>query len=252
MVSGFTKGRTLIVGDVHGCAEELEQLLGKAHYTRDDHVVFVGDLVAKGPDSRGVIALARGCNATIVRGNHEEKLLQWRAAERKGQPDKVPLNRAHREVAEIFTREDWAMIEGTPFFVELPDHDALVVHAGLDPTLPLAMQKPDTMMRVRTVKDGKATDKSESKGAHLWGELYKGPPHVVFGHNAAPGLQLHPWATGLDTGCVYGGQLTAMVLDPGERIPMNPDARKRVLVHVKAQRVYSEPGSPPPGEAANS
>jgi hypothetical protein len=253
MTSAMAKGRTIIVGDVHGCAEELEQLFEKVHVARNDHVVFVGDLVAKGPDSRGVVALARSCNATIVRGNHEEKLLQWRAAERKGQPDKVPLSRVHREVAEAFTREDWAMIEGTPFFVELPDHDALVVHAGVDPTLPLASQKPDVMMRVRTVKDGKATDKGDGKGSHLWGELYKGPPHVVFGHNAAPGLQLHPWATGLDTGCVYGGQLTAMLLDPGERIPSNPDARKRVLVHVKALRTYSEPGAPPPpGEAANS
>ncbi len=140
----MTSRRTLIIGDVHGCAEELEQLLDKARVARDDHVVFVGDLVAKGPDSRGVIALARGCNATIVRGNHEEKLLQWRAAERKGQPDKVPLNRAHREVAEVFTREDWAMIEGTPFFLELPEHDALVVHAGIDPDPPAGHRRSRT------------------------------------------------------------------------------------------------------------
>ncbi len=244
----MSSGRTLIVGDVHGCADELELLIKKAELGKADHLVFVGDLVSRGPDSRRVLRLAREHNASIVRGNHEEKLLQWRTAERRGNADKVPLNKVNREVADRFTKTDWEMLEGTPFYLELPEHDAVVVHAGVDPSLPLALQKPDTLMRIRTVKDGKASDRGESKGAHLWGELYKGPPHVVFGHNAAPGLQLHPWATGLDTGCVYGGALTGMLLDPGERIPSNPDARKRALLHVKAQRVYSVPGAPPPSE----
>jgi hypothetical protein len=94
-------------------------------------------------------------------------------------------------------------------------------------------------MRVRTLqRDGRA---SSREGAVLWGARYAGPPHVVFGHNAAPGLQLHRWATGLDTGCVYGGRLTAMVLAEGQRIPLAYDARRALLVSQPAARMYFLP-----------
>ena len=71
----------------------------------------------------------------------------------------------------------------------------------------------------------------------LWGERYTGPPHVVFGHNALPAPQIHRWATGLDTGAVYGGRLTAMVLLPREKPPPAGE-RASVLVSVPARRAY--------------
>ena len=92
-------------------------------------------------------------------------------------------------------------------------------------------------MRIRCV-DARG-DWLEKGGSVLWGELYAGPPHVVFGHNARPEPQLHEWATGLDTACVYGGRLTAMVLAAGEPIPRGKDA-KRLLVSVAARRAYFE------------
>jgi hypothetical protein len=90
---------TIIIGDVHGCADELSELLGRVGPGAGDQVVFVGDLVARGPDSPGVLRLVRELGARAVRGNHEERLLAARAARRKGEQG-PRLGAAHLSVFE--------------------------------------------------------------------------------------------------------------------------------------------------------
>src|SRR5204863_3459965 len=107
-------GRTIIVGDVHGCRDELDALLDKVAFTMGDRLVFVGDLIARGPDSLGVLDIARHTGAEIVRGNHEEKLLAWRAkkhAHARGhgkRPD--ALGRTHAKVARALRKSDWRLL----------------------------------------------------------------------------------------------------------------------------------------------
>jgi hypothetical protein len=246
--------RTIIVGDVHGCRSELEGLLDRVAFTSGDQLVFVGDLVARGPDSLGVLDVARRTGAIVVRGNHEQKLLDWRnarnawmrgAASAKKAIPPPPIGRMHRDIARSLRPVDWKLIETAPLFVDLPEHGARIVHAGLVPGLPIEAQNPQTLMRIRTVRlqPPKALGKRGQEANVLWGALYAGPPQVVFGHNAAPGLQLHAWATGLDTGCVYGGRLTAMVLANGQKVPRGIAARRAVLVSEPAQRVWFAPAS---------
>jgi hypothetical protein len=235
-------GRTIIVGDVHGCRAELEALLDRAAFTLGDRLVFVGDLVARGPDSLGVLDIARRSGAVIVRGNHEEKLLAWRAARRahlrgKGKRPK-PLGRIHAEVIHALRPVDWTLLSTSPLAYDLPEHGARVVHAGVVPGLPFDKQARSTLLKIRTV--GERGEAVEKGGSVLWGSRYAGPPHIVFGHNAAPEPQMHAWATGLDTGCVYGGRLTAMILADGEEIPIDPRARRRLLVSLTARRAYYE------------
>jgi hypothetical protein len=241
--------RTIIVGDVHGCRSELEGLLDRVAFASGDQLVFVGDLVARGPDSLGVLDVARRTGAIVVRGNHEQKLLDWRDARnawmRGEAAAKPPIGRMHRDIARSLRPVDWKLIETAPLFVDLPEHGARVVHAGLVPGLPIDAQNPQTLMRIRTVRlSAREMGGKRGKDANvLWGAIYAGPPQVVFGHNAAPGLQLHPWATGLDTGCVYGGRLTAMVLANGQKIPRGIAARREVLVSEPAERVWFAPAS---------
>jgi hypothetical protein len=93
--------------------------------------------------------------------------------------------------------------------------------------------------RLRTIcPDGVPCDRLAGR---LWGELWRGPPHIVFGHNAITGLQLHPDATGLDTGCVYGGQLSALVLPAGAPVPPAPQ-RRDAIVTIPAKQRYYVPG----------
>jgi hypothetical protein len=215
--------RTIIVGDVHGCSWELERLLDRVQFASGDRLVFVGDLVARGPDSLGVFDIARRTGAVIVRGNHEQKLLDWYAH------DDVQLGRIHADLARALRPVDWTLLATSPLYVDMPEHGLAVVHAGVMPGVALQSQHPHTLMHIRTVK-----------GERLWGQAYEGPPQIVFGHNALPGLQLHPWATGLDTGCVYGGRLTALVLGANQKLPRSILRRQALLVSVPARRVYFE------------
>lgn len=224
--------RTVIVGDVHGCASELEALLDRIAFSSGDRLIFVGDLVARGPSSLGVLDIARSTGAVVVRGNHEQKLLDWQAAPLAAKP---PIGKLHRDLARSLRPVDWTMLATSKIELDLPEHGLRVVHAGIDPNLTWDEQDPNTMMRIRTVP-GDAGERQV-----LWGARYAGPPHVVFGHNAAPGLQLHPWATGLDTGCVYGGRLTAIVLANGQRIPRAVAARRALLVSEPARQVWFVP-----------
>ncbi|HEY2367428.1 MAG TPA: metallophosphoesterase [Polyangiaceae bacterium] len=217
--------RTIIVGDVHGCRRELEQLLDRIRFSSGDRLILVGDLIARGPDSLGVLDVARRTGALIVRGNHEQKLLDWY------EDDETQLGRTHMEVARAMRDVDWTLLETSPLWIDLPEHGARVVHAGVLPGVKIEEQHPDTLMRIRTVGKKKTP----------WGELYRGPPQIVFGHNALGGLQLHPWATGLDTACVYGGRLSAMVLREGERIPATLSRRRALIVQQTAARAYFDP-----------
>lgn len=222
-------GRTIIIGDVHGCRAELEALLARVQFGTGDRIVFVGDLVARGPDSIGVLEIARQTGAVIVRGNHEQKLLDWR-----DENGRSSLAETHLSVAKRMRDVDWTLLETSPLWFDLPEHGARVVHAGLVPGVAIEQQEETHLLHLRLVD-------TKSAGRVLWGSVYAGPPQVVFGHNAVEGLQLHAWATGLDTGCVYGRALTALVLDDGEPIPSAVTDRRKKLVTQPAARVYYDP-----------
>lgn len=237
-------GRAIIVGDVHGCSSELRTLLDRVAYTPgSDTLVFVGDLIARGPDSLGVLDVVRETRGVVVRGNHEDRLLAWKRAmdaRARGEFALPPdLGRLHSEVAHALRPEDWALLEATPITQLLEPNKTLVVHAGLVPGVALEAQDPAIMMRIRSIGDrGEARDHG---GATPWGARWVGPPHVVFGHAASLEPQMHPFATGVDTGCVYGGYLTAMVLADGQEPPPVAD-RVSVLVSVPARRRYFDGG----------
>jgi hypothetical protein len=233
--------RTIIVGDVHGCPAEVKDLLDRLAFGSGDRIIFVGDLVNKGPDSSGVLRLVRELGAQAVLGNHEHRLIAARVARRQGQHG-PRLNALQEELVRTFTEEEWTQLESLPLKLDLPEHGVRVVHAGVVPGVPFEELDVLTVTRMRSIrKDGSPSD----KWGTLWGSLYSGPPHVVFGHNARKYPQLHPAATGLDTGCVYGGKLTALVLDAGQA-PPPADERKSLLVSVDARRAYEDYGQPLP------
>lgn len=215
--------RTLFIGDVHGCAEELDRLLEACDWRAGrDRVVLVGDLVAKGPDSAGVVRRAREHGFHAVQGNHDAHVVRFRnGLARQG---KRP-SPEHQQVLDTLSDADFAWLEALPLWLRFPELNVLAVHAGLVPGVPLEAQAPDELRNLRSIaQDG--TPSKRVDGGAPWASVWKGPETIVFGHDALRGLQRWPHARGLDSGCVYGKHLTAWVL---------PEDR---LVQVPARRAY--------------
>lgn len=237
---------TYVIGDVHGCADELEELLEKLRLSDRDRVIFAGDLVDRGPESSRVIGIVRRIGASVVRGNHDEFHIDWRSrwlrheARRRATGKRNPMQPMmgyKAAVHETLSDSDLAWLGKQPFMIE-PLPGWLVVHAGLFPGVPLIDQDPKHLTRIRFVnQDGslyKGNIFQPEPGVRRWAELWTGPQNVVYGHavydldeptidNPAPGV----WCFGIDTGCCFGGHLTAMCLETKE------------FVQVKAKKEYS-------------
>ena len=206
--------RTLIVGDIHGCRAELEDLIARAGLSRKtDQLISVGDLVAKGPDSHGVLKLMRDWGALAVKGNHDAHVLKFRRGEE--------MKKEHRVVAKTLSEADWKYLEALPLFLRVPG--IIVLHGGAVPGIPLEQQEENALINMRSI-DAQGKWSKRIEAGVPWASLWPGPDRVVFGHDAVRGLQQWPHALGLDTGCVYGRQLTGLLL-PEDRLISVP-ARK--------------------------
>ncbi|CAI7669507.1 unnamed protein product [Penicillium palitans] len=265
-------GRLVIVGDVHGMRKSLEALLDKVSFdkSKGDHLILVGDLVNKGPDSSGVVDLAIKLGASAVRGNHENAVLNAaaeinatrdnppRSEDLTGNPA-IPENPAadlprdnvrdfetadkststtttgattsHSTASVLSTRQlDWLAALPLILRVKLPHiptsslgDTLIVVHAGLAPGISLKDQDPHAVMHIRSVVRASGDEAgfvpAEISGEESWimewdrwQDSLASKTTVIFGHDARRRLQLGRYAIGLDSACLYGHQLSAVVI----------------------------------------
>ncbi|MGW6753411.1 polynucleotide kinase-phosphatase [Streptomyces sp. NPDC055006] len=230
-----------IIGDIHGCASELETLLTGLGYVDGVHpegrtAVFVGDLVDRGPDSPGVLrrvmAMVKSGHALCVPGNHENKFGRYL----KGR--KVQHTHGLAETveqfageSEEFTQEAAEFVDGLVSHYVLDGGKLVVCHAGLP-----EKYHGRTSGRVRShALYGDTTGETDEFGLPVrypWAEEYRGSAAVVYGHTPVPQATWLNNTICLDTGAVFGGKLTAL------RWP------ERELVDVPAEKVWYEPSRP--------
>lgn len=231
--TGLADRRLIIVGDVHGCLRELHQLLQEVNFDggKLDQLVSVGDLVRKGPDSKGVIELFMTVGGLAVAGNHEVKLKKQIKHVREGTLDPVE-EKADYDLCQQLSDREKKWLKHLPFSIRFPDHGSfLAVHAGVVPGKPLEEHTRFELTEMRGVVNGAAVKLCRSGDA--WARHYKGHlGNIVFGHDAGRGIQLHPNALGLDTGCCYGNHLSALIVQPNGA---------RSISFVRAHEVYCEP-----------
>jgi diadenosine tetraphosphatase ApaH/serine/threonine PP2A family protein phosphatase len=212
--------RTIVIGDIHGCYDELTALLEKAALSSEDRVVAVGDLIVKGEKNREVLDLfMEDQRFSAVLGNHDRAILRYWQGEGnslKGAQEKASAE-LERDQSRYFT-----YLQQLPLMIDLGSH--LVVHAGLRPGVKLSGQTVEDLTELRTL-DGERT----SREGVPWYEHYDEDKIVLFGHWPAPLPRRGPRAIGLDTGCVYGFQLTAYIIETGK------------FLNVEARRAYEAP-----------
>ena len=211
--------RTIVIGDIHGCYDELKELLKKVKLKKTDRVVAVGDLVSKGPKTTQVLDLFMTDErfSTVI-GNHDLILRRtWNG-------ETIELKKSHKEINKKLKkkRDNYLQfLNGLPFMIDLDTH--LVVHAGLRPNVELHSQTTGDLTRIRVLGPDR-----ESDDGTPWYHVYNGEKTVLFGHWPAPEPRRGPKAIGLDTGCVYGYSLTAYIIETDE------------FVSVKAKKAYDE------------
>jgi protein phosphatase len=248
-----------IIGDVHGCADELESLLTMLGYTVDErrasagldagpvyrhpdgrNAIFVGDLVDRGPRILDTLRIVRNMveagSGLCVMGNHEQKLLralQGRnvqvthgLAESLAEIEAVPPDARTALVAELTT---W--LDGLISHYVLDDGRLVVAHAGLK----AEMHGRGSGAVREFALYGDTTGEIDEFGLPVrlnWAAEYRAKAMVVYGHTPVPDAEWLNGTIDIDTGCVFGGKLTAL------RYP------EREFVSVTARRTYYEPARP--------
>jgi protein phosphatase len=243
-----------IIGDVHGCGDELEELLAHLGYAVDlggvwrhsagRKAVFLGDLVDRGPRIPDVLkivmAMVEAGTAHCVPGNHDMKLVR----QLRGRD--VQLTHGLAESVAQLEGESPEFRKGVADFLDdlvshyvFDDGKLVVAHAGLKEE----MQGRGSGKVRAFAQYGETTGESDEFGLPIrynWAAEYRGRAMVVYGHTPVPEPEWLNRTINIDTGCVFGGKLTAL------RYP------ERELVSVTARRVYAVPARPLAGAPADA
>lgn len=235
--------KTCVIGDIHGCKETLLLLLEKCNLEEQDTVISLGDILHKGPSGGDCVRIIKDlpCNSIFVVGNHTDKHIRWY--------DKTPEQRLQMTWTEDFELEhltsseiEWLRNGYLYYSFEINDQKYLCIHAGIGPEhTTQQMQVLEQMLWRDMLKLTSGRRKSLEKLLRLryidpegnsvkniqdirpadkyWADIYGGEHGIIlFGHQPflrSWGPRVFDYAIGLDTGCVHGNCLTALVLEEG-------------------------------------
>jgi len=212
--------RHIFIGDVHGCASELDALIRMTSYQKGvDKLYLTGDSFTKGPNPLEVWKTIGGTGAHMVLGNHDAALLERLQARQHG-ADESDLKEAHIHTLDQLDPVADGVILWLEFLpLSIRELEFTLVHAGVHPERGFDRTRRDDFLAIRTWPP---TDGIEGP---RWHDHYQPPDArtLIFGHDAPGGLVVKretpdspPYLVGLDTGCVYGGKLTAWILEEDE------------------------------------
>lgn len=248
-------GRIIIFGDIHGCIRELEELIEQLKIVSTDSLYFIGDLIDRGPNSAAVVKrcfeLTSECHVQLILGNHEEKFLRWLHHVENKTGVETSMNGIQEFPGLVASLNDLEIewLKGAYYSLYIKEEGITLLHGGISnkPDFPFpetyryGEHSPKklkgleliTKLRYLTPNGKFVSINEETEADRYWAEVYEGSfGHIFFGHQ--PFLQElpkeFPHATGLDTGCVFGGWLSAVFIENGNR----------KYISVKAKETYAQ------------
>ena len=244
--------RTIIIGDVHGCIDELKALINQLELNLDDRLFFIGDLINKGPDSVGVVQclyeLSKTYSISLILGNHEEKFLRYLHHKQTNSKAlaTMKITPDFELLAQNLNPDEIEFLKQSFYNYYLEQLDLVLVHGGITKNCkvdfkinsPYNSEKRNSELELLTKtrfldSNGKFVSLgSENETTPFWADVYDGSHgKVVFGHHSfiQNSPSYFPNAIGIDNGCVYGGYLTALIFTD----------KKITFTTTKANTIYS-------------
>lgn len=205
--------RVILVGDVHGCHDEMQLLLAKCKYEpKHDVLIFTGDLVDRGPKILGTLKYVkagydRGLVFTVM-SNHEFKYLRYLRGNKV-----TPSHGLQETIDQVGLNEEYRYwLEELPYVIKFRP-DTYIVHAGVIPTKDIERQRRDSLIFTRTFNP--ITKSYNDKDAEPFYQFQPKDPNLklFFGHQQGLRFDVSNWAKALDGGCVHGGVLRACIVN---------------------------------------
>jgi hypothetical protein len=178
-----------------------------------------------------------------ILGNHEEKHLRYR--KHRTPTDQMPDTHAY--TIENLEERHYQYLEKLPLYIRFPEYKAAVVHAGVLPGIPLEKQDVGTLLHCQSICPPSKRSYWPSKapeGYKFWTNFYRGPERIIFGHSVLSKPLLTEFVCGIDTGAVFGHELTAIVLPDWQLVQVPPrrkyhsDARRQIARYHVQDDVY--------------
>lgn len=234
--------RTIIYGDIHGCLDELKLLRSELNISVDDREILVGDVLDRGPFSNEVLSYAREQKLELVMGNHEYKYVRYKKHQlesvKTGRKNPMFLNEDKLAIFQNLSDEDMVYLEAAPFFIKIDN--LTVLHAGITNKIDLetaTKKELEQVLRIRTLDENQnmLSLGRTAWNARFWSEWYDGNQGIiVYGHEAVSKVRIDKYSFGIDTGCVYGDKLTALIIHDTKDPMFNYD-----IVQVGAIKEYA-------------
>lgn len=229
--------RTIIIGDIHGCHDELIALLKKCERKPSDEVISIGDMVDRGPKPWEVVEFFLGDpNACAILGNHEDKHIQIRQGK---------FTASH---SQFITRNQMGehYDEAVDYFETLPLWEERggyhLIHAGALPDVPIPEQEKNVLVRAKMPWMKNVFDKSSPS----WWTKYQSEVKVVYGHSIHESPHTENGTVGIDTGCYEGKNLTAFILPEGRFVQVEAKMNYWSDVSRRYQNLWEKERPSPP------
>jgi len=223
----------IVYGDLHGCLVEFKELRKKIGVKKDDIEVVVGDAIIKGPYNHEILKFIRKNGIYLIMGNNEEKVINCLKKEDK-------CSDRFLSYSSELTKKDIEFLKTLPYFLKFKNitivHGGIPLGVSLNKNLTKKQKKEITLLRYYD-KDLKSLSWMEKdKMYKYWAELYDGREgFVVYGHQPFKKPKIDKFAIGIDTGCVYGGRLSAVRF---EQKKDRFDVKNYEIFSIKARKSY--------------